>query len=188
MENLVKNNEGEFFSQSRWSHCGCSHPTEKFFKQQKKEKGYKKPPFNPHNSNNNRNECNGRKPNTCFRCGSEDYFIKIFPKPDTSDNKVHWNTEKLKTCAYRLTKIDKTSENITDESESQKIYTSMARMYSNEESHRINYRDSSQLNNWILDSGDTCNMIPDISDFIPVSLLETDKYIEVAYGHFVTAK
>ena len=31
-------------------------------------------------------------------------------------------------------------------------------------------------------------MTRDISDFIMVLLMETHKYIEVAYGHFVTAK
>ena len=43
--------------------------------------------------------------------------------------------------------------------------------------------------NWILDSGATCHMTPDISDFIPNSLEKIDdKCIEVADGHFVTAK
>ena len=45
------------------SHCEGSHPTEKLFKQQGKEKGYKKLSFNTRNSSNNRNELNGRKPN-----------------------------------------------------------------------------------------------------------------------------
>ena len=31
-------------------------------------------------------------------------------------------------------------------------------------------------------------MTPEISDFIPGLLVETDKYIEVADGHVVTAK
>ena len=31
-------------------------------------------------------------------------------------------------------------------------------------------------------------MTPDVSDFIPVSLEDTDKCIEVADGHHVTAK
>ena len=31
-------------------------------------------------------------------------------------------------------------------------------------------------------------MTPEISDFIPRSLVETDKYIENADGHFVTAE
>ena len=31
-------------------------------------------------------------------------------------------------------------------------------------------------------------MTPDISDFMPGSLVETDKYIKDVYGHFVIAK
>ena len=68
------------------------------------------------------------------------------------------------------------------------MYTSMARMSNNAEIPRINYGDSSQMSNWILDSGATCHMTPKISDFILGSLAETDKYIEVADGNFVTAK
>ena len=64
----------------------------------------------------------------------------------------------------------------------------MARMSSNEEIPRIYYGDRYQLTNWILDSGVTCNMTPYISDSIPGPLAEKDKYIEVKYGHFVTAK
>ena len=52
-------------------------------------------------------------------------------------------------------------------------------MSTNTESTIRNYGDSFQLNNWISDSGATCHMTPDILDFIPRSLLETDKYIEV---------
>ena len=33
-----------------------------------------------------------------------------------------------------------------------------------------------------------CHMTPEVSDFIPGSLQDTDKYIEVADGHHVTAK
>ena len=87
-----------------------------------------------------------------------------------------------------LKKIDKTSENSTDEIESQKIYASMARMSNNAESPRRNYGDSSQLANWMIDSGETCHMTPEILDFIPVSLVETDKYIEIEDGNFVAAK
>ena len=47
---------------------------------------------------------------------------------------------------------------------------------------------SSQLTNWILDSGATCHMTPEVTDFIPGSLEDTDKFIEVADGHHVTAK
>ena len=37
-----------------------------------------------------------------------------------------------------------------------------------------------ELTNWILESGKTCHMTPEISDFVLVSIVETDKYIEVA--------
>ena len=43
-----------------------------------------------------------------------------------------------------------------------------------------------QPTNWILDSGAMCHMTPDISDFVPGSLVEMDKYIEVADGHLFT--
>ena len=64
----------------------------------------------------------------------------------------------------------------------------MARMSSNEESLKGYFGDSPQLTNWILDSGVTFLMTPDISDVIPVSLVETDKYIKVIDGNFVTEK
>ena len=58
----------------------------------------------------------------------------------------------------------------------------------NAESPRRNYVDSLQLTNWILDSCATCHMTPEISDFLPGLLVETDKYVEVADEHFFTAK
>ena len=64
----------------------------------------------------------------------------------------------------------------------------MAQMFSNEELSSDKYGDSLKLTNWILDSGSTCHMTPEVSDFIPGSLEDTDKYIEVADGHHVTAK
>ena len=57
-------------------------------------------------------------------------------------------------------------------------------MYSNSEIPGKFVGYSSQLTNWILDSGVTCHMTPYILDFIPGSFMETDKYIEVAYGNF----
>ena len=56
-----------------------------------------------------------------------------------------------------------------------KIYVSMAQMSSNDKSSIENYGDSSQLTNWVLDSGATCHMTPEVSDFIPGSLSDTDK-------------
>ena len=51
----------------------------------------------------------------------------------------------------------------------------MARISSNDERKSVKYGDSSQLKNWILDSGVTCHMTLEVSDFIPGSLEDTDK-------------
>ena len=61
-------------------------------------------------------------------------------------------------------------------------------MSSNVESPGRDFGYSSQLTIWILDSGATCHMTPDISDFLPRSLIETDKYFEVSNEHYITAK
>ena len=50
-------------------------------------------------------------------------------------------------------------------------------MYDNYESPSRDFGDSSQLTNLILDSGATCHMTPNVSDFIPGSLEDTDKHI-----------
>ena len=52
----------------------------------------------------------------------------------------------------------------------QKIYASMTRMFGNDECPSEKFGDSSQLTNWILDSGATCHMTLEVSDFIPGSL------------------
>ena len=64
----------------------------------------------------------------------------------------------------------------------------MARMSNDDKRKNKDYGNSSQLTNWILDSGATCHMTPEVTDFIPGSLEDTDKFIEVADGHHVTAK
>ena len=64
----------------------------------------------------------------------------------------------------------------------------MARMYNNGECPSGNFGHSSQLTYWILDSGATYHMTPEVSDFIPGSLEYTDEHIEVADGHHITAK
>ena len=46
----------------------------------------------------------------------------------------------------------------------------MARMSSNNECSSENYGDSLQLTSLVLDSGATCHMTPEVSDFIPGSL------------------
>ena len=64
----------------------------------------------------------------------------------------------------------------------------MVRSSSNDKCSSEKYGDSSQLTNWIFDSGAKCHMTPEVLYFIPGSLEDTDKYIEVADGHHVTAK
>ena len=61
-------------------------------------------------------------------------------------------------------------------------------MSDNDECPSGNFGDSLQLTNWILNSGATCHMTTEVSDFIPCSLEDQDKHIEVAYGHHVTEK
>ena len=64
----------------------------------------------------------------------------------------------------------------------------MAHMSGNDKFPSGNFGYSSQLTNWILDSGATFQMTSEVLDFIPGSLEDMDKNIEVAYGHHVTAK
>ena len=64
----------------------------------------------------------------------------------------------------------------------------MARMSDNDESPSRDFGESSQLTNWILDSGATFHMTPQVSGFITCSLEDIDKNIEVSDGHHVTAK
>ena len=64
----------------------------------------------------------------------------------------------------------------------------MVRMSDNDEFTSRDFGDSSQFTNWILDSGEMCNMTPHVSDFIPDSLEDTDKHIEDADGNHVTEK
>ena len=68
------------------------------------------------------------------------------------------------------------------------MYASIAQMSSDDKRKSVKYGDSQQLTNWILDSGAKCHMKPEVSDFIPGKLEDTDKYIEVTDGHYVTAK
>ena len=61
-------------------------------------------------------------------------------------------------------------------------------MSDNDECLSRNFGDSLQLTNWILYSGATFHMTPDVPDFIPGSLDDTDKKIEVSDRHRVMAK
>ena len=64
----------------------------------------------------------------------------------------------------------------------------MARMSDNDECPSCNFGGSLQLNNWILDSGATRYMTPQVQDFIPGLLDIMDKNIEVADSHHVMEK
>ena len=64
----------------------------------------------------------------------------------------------------------------------------MARMSSDDKRKSVKYGNSLQLTNYILDSGAMFHMTPEVTDFVPGSLQDTDKYIKVADGHHVTAK
>ena len=121
-----------------------------------------------------------RLPRKRFRCGSEDHINAKCPKPPkkmrSGESKYVFMKEVNRAC------------NNGKENNDHKIYASMARMYSNNERKNVKYGDSLQLTNWILDLGETCHMTPEVSDFIPGTLEDTDKCIEVADGHHVTAK
>ena len=77
--------------------------------------------------------------------------------------------EKRHKSEHSKEKDNRAYENSDDDNE-HKIYASMARMSSDKERESKEYGDSSQLNNWILDSGATCHMTPEVTDFIPGSL------------------
>ena len=53
----------------------------------------------------------------------------------------------------------------------------MARMSSDDKCESKDYGDSFQLTNWILDTGATFHMTPEVTYFIPGSLDDTDKFI-----------
>ena len=119
-------------------------------------------------------------PRKYFRCGSEDHLIAKCPKPPKDNERqkkqLRFNKIGNLACGNGKNKSD------------QKIYASMARMSDNDECPSGNFGDISQLTNWILDYGSTRHMMPEVSDFIPDLLEDTDKHIEVADGHHVTAK
>ena len=64
----------------------------------------------------------------------------------------------------------------------------MSRMSSNDECPSGNYVDISQSTNLFSGSVATCHMTPEILDFIPGLLEDTDKHIEVVDINHITAK
>ena len=101
-------------------------------------------------------------PHKCFINGSEYHLIVKFPKPPQDNKKrlkqVHFSERG--NCASQ-----KECEN-SDNDNNQNIYASMARMSDNDKRPSKYFSDSSQLTNCILDSGSTCHIIPQVTDFI----------------------
>ena len=75
-----------------------------------------------------------------------------------------------------------------DNYNNQNIYGYMARLSDNDKIHNIYFCDNSQSTNWILDSGATSHITPQVSGFIPSSLEDKDKHIEVENRHHITEK
>ena len=101
---------------------------------------------------------------------------------------------KKKKSKYKKRKSEKSREkgncakDNSDNDDDLKVYASMARMSNYDVRENKDYGNSSQLTIWILDSGAMCHMTPEVTDLIPGSLEDTDKFIEVVDGHHVTAK
>ena len=64
----------------------------------------------------------------------------------------------------------------------------MVCMSSNAESPGRHFGERFQMTNCILDLGANFHLTPEISDFVPGSLSDRDKYIEVSGGHLITSK
>ena len=153
---------------------GTNHSAETFFNRIRQEKEKARAAGA---SDNIRTEWTSQK---CFRCGSEVYLISKYPKPpkdnERRQNQVRFNEKGNRACDN--------SKNNSDH----KIYAYMARRSNNDEFPSGNFGESSKLTNQVFDSRATCHMTPEVSDFIPGSLEDTYKYVEVADGHHVTAK
>ena len=133
-----------------------------------------------HSAGTSSNKNSDRPARKCYRCVSEDHLIAKCPKPPK-------DSEKRRKSDKSKEKGNPACDNSNDDNDV-KVYASMARMSNDDKRKNKDYGDSSQLTHWILDSGSTCHMTPEVRDFITGSLEDTDKFIEVADGHHVTAK
>ena len=107
-------------------------------------------------------------------------MIAKCPKPPKDSEKRCKSERSKETCNPACDNSDYDNDH--------NIYASIAQMSSDDKRESKDYGDSLQLTNWILDSGATCHMTTEVTDFIPGSLENTDKFIEVADRHHVTAK
>ena len=110
-------------------------------------------------------------PRKCFTCGSQDHLIAKYPKPPKENEK----RQKQVCFNENLNRACDNGKNNND----QKIYTSLARMSVNDQYPSVNFGDSLQLTNYILYSGATCHMTLQFSNFIPISLEETDNILKL---------
>ena len=85
------------------------------------------------------------------------------------------NVEKPKSCVYKSTKVDKTSEKIIEQNKYHKMYAFISGMYLNKEIPRGNYGDTFKLTRCILFLGSKYHMEQDIQDFVPGSLAQMEK-------------
>ena len=97
----------------------------------------------------------------CFRCGSEDRLISICLKSNNKkgQKQVHFSERGNRTSQKEFKKLIMTMI--------KNIYTYIYHMSDNKESPVRHFGDSSQLTNWILDSGTMCHMTQQVSGFIP---------------------
>ena len=114
-----------------------------------------------------------------MRYGSEDHLIAKFPKPPKD------NEKRRKKLSFNE-KGNRACDNIKNNSY-QNIYACIARMSSSYECPSGNLGDSLQLTYSNFYYRATCQMTPEVLDFIPGSLEDTDKHIEVVDKHHVIA-
>ena len=81
---------------------------------------------------------------------------KSTEKNEKQQKEVYFNEKGSRACNNGKNNSDK------------KIYAYMGRMYGNEKCPSGNFGDSSQLTNWILDSGTTCHMTLEVTDLFQV--------------------
>ena len=121
------------------------------------------------------------KPRKCFICRCEDHLIAKCLKPP-KDNYKQKNQVRSSGRGSPESQIECMN---SDNDNNQNIYAYMAWMSGNDRSLSRDFGDSSRLTNWILDSGAMCHMKPQVLDFIPCSLEETDKHNEVTEWNYV---
>ena len=93
------------------------------------------------------NKNSDRPARKCFRCVSEDHLITKCPKPSKDSEK------KRKKVSFN--EKGNSAKDNSDDDDDLKVYAYMAQMSNDEVSKNKDYGDSSQLTNWILDSGAT---------------------------------